>query len=1463
MEFNARVWAKAADDLWHQGTVFKREEVGENTAITVRFEPEAEGGRAEEVVYTITREQADEGEGTQDLKLQNVKGQAGVEEGADVDDLIVLTHLHEPAILFTLHERYKADIIYTYTGPILLAINPFWRVPLYTVDILEEYRKDGKAKAYDADFQSLLPPHVYAVADNAYRLMTNPTSNNQKRNQSILVSGESGAGKTETTKIIMKYLAILGGHDEAQEALLRGDDSTVSIEHQVLQSNPILEAFGNARTVRNDNSSRFGKFIEIDFDKDGKLIGAAIRTFLLEKIRLVHQSEQERNFHIFYLMLAGCAEEERERWHLNPDPRVYNYINQSQCYHRRDGVKDSDLWGELTHAMKVMDFTPEESEDVFNCVAGVINCGNITFDDESDPEKSSEPVAKATEEGMTMAQATAKNLGVEADKLIAAMTSRTIKAGHEVYTVYLDAKQGTHLRDALCKATYSGVFDWLVNKINQTIDRQRGGTGAGASPTRAGGFSWGSPTRSPSPQPDNGNMFIGLLDIFGFESFESNFFEQFLINFANEKLQQQFNHFVFEVEQQEYEREKIKWDFIEFPDNKDSIDLIEAKPAGILALLDEQCLVPQASDQKLAGNLYKHLASHSRFKAGGNLKVDFKFMINHYAGDITYSTEGFLEKNRDLLHQEGIDLLKSSTKPFLKTLADSARAEAAASQTGARGRAGRQSGLVSSSVGAQFKNQLNNLLGAIDETHPHYIRCLKPNDKNVRSNFNVPRITNQLANGGVLAAVHVARAGFPVRMTHAECLSRYAILGMDAVAGARASAKRNNLSARESAAEEARALVMSVLLLLQGVVTEESVQKSIAVSTTAADRAGRRGSFRDMCAKSGVQLGDTKVFFRQVAFNRAEKARTVRLTGSCVKLQTCFRRHRCSVAYTVCRLGTLRLQARVRGAAARRRVLKKRLLRATLILQTLVRRGCKRRQYLREKDAAIKTQAQARSYIARRSYLWDKARAVTVQCAFRKRKAVKLIAQLRKEAADVAALQAKIKAYEEQMKAKEEEMRRQQQAAVEKALAEAEAIRLKAEQEAEERRKKQEEEDRQRALQRQAEEEERARVRAEEEAERARVRAEEEAERARLRAEEEERARVRKEEEEAARIKAEAEAVAKALAEAEAARIKAEEEAEAARIKAEEEAEAARIKAEEEVEAARIKAEEEAEAARIKAEEEAAEAARIKAEDEAAALAMAEAAAKAAADGERARTLNHHGHKSLPPNTPNGVNSISTGPNSSPGPNRLPISPYGDEDPRYFSPSSCGNDSGFLSPQPSIYSQHSRAFSFNGIEELDLDRLSVCIDKAYITQARGTTPHVGYRVRIKTTSRTWTVERRYSDFVWLNDALLEALPQKDVPAMPARRLFKDKLDAEFIEERRMQLQDYLVELLSEKGHWLVQQSDKIEVGIGFSKQAMKEMVARQSLIAFMDKKQQSLAKDEDTISSAVASGISSLFGAWK
>ncbi|CAM9373494.1 unnamed protein product [Pylaiella littoralis] len=1371
MEFNALVWAKAQDGQWHRGTVISREETGDLRHIKVVLDDK------EEKVYTLTAAQADEGEGTEHLKLRNVKGQGGasIEEGPGVDDLIVLTHLHEPAILYTLHQRYIEDVIYTYTGPILLAINPFWRVPLYTNEILEQYRRDGKTKAFDPDYLSPLPPHVYAIADNAYRLMNNPTSENQKRNQSILVSGESGAGKTETTKIVMKYLAILGGHDS--EALLAGDDSVKSIEQQVLQSNPILEAFGNARTVRNDNSSRFGKFIQIDFDKDGFLFGAAIRTFLLEKIRLVHTSEGERNFHIFYLMLAGTSDEQKADLFLDPDPRVYHYINQSSCYERRDGVMDSDLWAELNKAMKVMDVSDEDMSQVFKAVSGVLNCGNVKFRDVLDNHKTTEVVGVLDEEAHASeyARRAAELLGVDPETLVNAMSFRRIQAGDEWITVYRDASKCNHFREALCKSIYSGLFDWLVSKINHTIDKQTS-VAREASPNRDSspsnrGFSWAQSPKSGSlgggklfnsgagggggggavsDAGDDTNMFIGLLDIFGFESFEHNYFEQFLINYANEKLQQQFNQFVFEVEQEEYRSEGIQWDFIEFPDNKDCITLIETKPAGILALLDEQCLVPKGTDKSFASNMYNRLTQHSRFSVPHADKVDYKFMIHHYAGNIVYHTEGFLEKNRDMLHQEGIDLLKSSTSEFVRSFGDGTRAEGGGGAATSSARRGARQG-TKQSVGAQFKNQLNSLLKAIGKTHPHYVRCLKPNDANVRSDFNLGRITAQLANGGVLAAVHVARAGFPVRMQHGEFVNRYGLLAVNILQDAWAEAKKEH---PEAIREQERTVAREVLMEVVPVLTKNAVSKQELARSKSKEgaRPGRlfqglsnQSKFRDLCGQGGVQIGNTKVFFRQMAFNRAEKARTSRLSDACVTIQTAFRRHMCEHDYQVIRKGTVALQAQTRGHQARLKVLALRYLKACLIAQKIARGFVKRSQYARTKAAASKVQAWGRMATARRSYQMDRSRAITVQCLARKRSARAEMRTRKKEKENVDALQAKIKAYEQAAKAREIELRREQEAAIARIKAEAEAT---------------------------ARAEMRERARLEEE--------------------------VRRREEHEAKVKAQEEKMLRDEAEMKA-RIE-----EEYRAKAEAEARAT-IEAEE---AAR-----KTEEAAAKAEADAAAKAAAAEAAEAAATTAATATAAAAANG----TTNGRGLRLTSP----GGSSDGTEVNS------------------LSARSSEAWGGGISDNGP----------PFSGGRMLDVaeaEEMNAAIKQLYLKTPRGSTPFVLFKARLRTSRREWYIERRYSDFVWLHEALQEAR-QEDLPELPARRLFGDALDKDFLKSRQVALDFYLTDLLAKYQKWLVESPAKMEIQLDNTGNTMKEMVARQTLVAFLNPNQQSLHREDDSV----------------
>ncbi|CAM9900429.1 unnamed protein product [Scytosiphon promiscuus] len=887
MEEGVKVWAKGGPRLWRKGIVSKREADAAGSSggarITVVLE---EGGTAEFAVA------ADEEEECRDVKLRNVTGQASVLEGAGVEDLTSLTYLHEPTILYSLSQRYESDLIYTGVGPILLAVNPFKRVKLYGDDILAAYRKDGERRHYDPNYDETLAPHVYAIADKAYRNMTAPSNEYEHRSQSILVSGESGAGKTETCKIIMKYLAILGSKT--------GSTELGTIEQQVLESNPILEAFGNARTVRNDNSSRFGKYIQIIFDSYGKLTGAQIKTFLLEKVRVVKHSAMERNYHIFYMLAAGASAEQRESWSLG-DLRSHQFTSQSGCYDRRDGVLDADLYKELMEAFRVMGFEEDEKANIFRMVAAVLALGDVEFVER--PEAGDEEaLTDLSEPSRPRLEAAARLLDVSPDRILNALTSRKINAGiSNQVTIFLTMEQSRHARDALAKAVYAAMFEWVVGRTNECIEAKQ------------------------AEVMTEDRIFIGLLDIFGFEIFTNNYFEQFLINYANEVLQQQFNNFVFRQEQEEYVREKIQWKFIEFPDNKDCIELIDRKPNGIIPTLDEQCLLGRSTDDRFAREMYKKCEGHERFELAPKMRVDHQFCVRHYAGKVVYSTEGIIDKNRDTLQQEGIDMLLSSGSDFTVLMGEieaksttvkgkPRRSEGGGNAPGAGGgpggnggvgggrRIGRRTTIGAKSLGAQFRENLNNLVATVDKTHPHYVRTIKPNDDLKPGNFAYERIAEQLRNAGVLEVVRVARAGFPVRLGIQEFIDRYGVLAPLVVETAyRNCAQDGGEIDQESERAVCKALVVSIVA---------KVTKEKANATT-------EEQFMALCRDVGMQMGLTKVFFQQKAFNSIERLRTAMIADSITKLQTALRCWLARKKFLKDRKAAVSVQAWIRGEQVR------------------------------------------------------------------------------------------------------------------------------------------------------------------------------------------------------------------------------------------------------------------------------------------------------------------------------------------------------------------------------------------------------------------------------------------------------------------------------------------------------------------------------------------------------------------
>lgn len=627
-----------------------------------------------------------------------------------VDDMTKLSYLHEPGVLQNLATRYELNEIYTYTGNILIAVNPFQKIPhLYDSNMMEQYKGAGFGE---------LSPHVFAIADVSYRQMINEGKSN-----SILVSGESGAGKTETTKMLMRYLAYLGGRSGVEGR---------TVEQQVLESNPVLEAFGNAKTVRNNNSSRFGKFVEIQFDKSGRISGAAIRTYLLERSRVCQISTPERNYHCFYLLCAAPPEE-KERYKLG-SPKTFHYLNQSNCY-ELDGVNDGEEYLATRRAMDIVGISEEEQEAIFRVVAAILHLGNVDFAKGQEIDSS---VIK-DEKSRFHLDVTAELLKCDAKSLEDALIKRVMVTPEEVITRTLDPEAATGSRDALAKTIYSRLFDWIVEKINISIG-----------------------------QDPNSKSIIGVLDIYGFESFKQNSFEQFCINFTNEKLQQHFNQHVFKMEQEEYEKEQINWSYIEFVDNQDVLDLIEKKPGGIIALLDEACMFPKSTHETFAQKLYQTFAKNKRFIKPKLSRTNFT--ISHYAGEVTYMADLFLDKNKDYVVAEHQDLLTASKCSFVAGLFPPLPEESSKSSK-------------FSSIGSRFKLQLQSLMETLSSTEPHYIRCVKPNNELKPAIFENLNVIQQLRCGGVLEAIRISCAGYPTRRSFDEFLLRFGVLAPEVLDG--------------------------------------------------------------------------------------------------------------------------------------------------------------------------------------------------------------------------------------------------------------------------------------------------------------------------------------------------------------------------------------------------------------------------------------------------------------------------------------------------------------------------------------------------------------------------------------------------------------------------------------------------------------------------------------------------------
>jgi myosin heavy subunit/signal recognition particle receptor subunit beta len=818
-------------------------------------------------------------------------------EGLTVlDDLTQLTHLHEPAVLSSLQNRFDVDKIYTFTGPILIALNPFKTIRgLYTEDVLKTFittKPTGK-------------PHVFSTANASFRGICD-----RQKCQTVLISGESGAGKTETTKFVMKFLAVAGA----------ADGEVTEVEKQVLESNPLLEAFGNARTLRNDNSSRFGKFIELQFQSDSqgvnpsgvsgkhcRLCGASIQTYLLEKVRVAEQQEGERNYHLFYeackAAVAGGTTYKFPQV-LKPDQvkceqeydlkgfgdlNTFAYLTRSTCSDLK-GVDDVLMFEVRIAAMQTIGIEVADVNSILNVIAAVLHFGNTKFDA---PPNNSEGsmVMSGCEASIEMC---ANLCGVARKDLENALCNQSRKVGTEFIRSPVNIRQASDNRDALAKSLYGMVFQFVVKKTNVSIGYLK-----------------------------DVKLFAGVLDIFGFECFKMNSFEQLCINFTNERLQQFFNQFVFKLEEQLYAREGIQWDPLDFPDNQDAVDILATKTTGIFAILDEECVVPQGSDQGFCNKLIKQHKGHRRFD-----EIKTKptwFTVKHFAGPVQYCTDQFLDKNKDMMSKDIIDCMAGSSNPFVVNLfkTDVKYAEILNPDPDATSKKKKKY-----SVSSEFKDQLSSLMDIVDTTEPHFIRCIKPNPQNLPDQYDRKGVTEQLRYGGVLQVVQVSRAGYPVRVNHQECWDDYKVIATpQTVAGLKH-------------LDDAKARAQKLL---------EHLNKELNIPK----------------ANHGYEswaVGKTMVFFKQSAYERLKFARLELMQKASTTIQANWRRKSQQAIYKALKICSRHLQALVKSKQARLDM-----------------------EERRRTVSAMKVQAMSRMYAARKRFLKAVWRVKKVQAIFRGR----------------------------------------------------------------------------------------------------------------------------------------------------------------------------------------------------------------------------------------------------------------------------------------------------------------------------------------------------------------------------------------------------------------------------------------------------------------------------------------------
>uniref|UniRef100_A0A8C3CT15 Myosin VIIA n=1 Tax=Cairina moschata TaxID=8855 RepID=A0A8C3CT15_CAIMO len=790
-----------------------------------------------------------------------------------VEDMIRLGDLNEAGILRNLLIRYREHLIYTYTGSILVAVNPYQLLPIYSPEQIRLYtnKKIGE-----------MPPHIFAIADNCY---FNMQRNN--KDQCCIISGESGAGKTESTKLILQFLAAISGQHSW-------------IEQQVLEANPILEAFGNAKTIRNDNSSRFGKYIDIHFNKRGAIEGAKIEQYLLEKSRVCRQAQDERNYHVFYCMLRGMTVEQKKKLGLGK-ATDYNYLAMGNCT-TCDGRDDSKEYANIRSAMKVLMFTDTENWEISKLLAAILHMGNLQYEARTyDNLDACEVVQSAS------LITAASLLEVDPQDVMNCLTSRTIITRGETVSTPLSMEQALDVRDAFVKGIYGRLFVWIVEKINAAI------------------------YRPPSQELKSVRRSIGLLDIFGFENFTVNSFEQLCINFANENLQQFFVRHVFKLEQEEYNLENINWQHIEFTDNQDALDMIAIKPMNIISLIDEESKFPKGTDGTMLHKLNSQHKLNTNYIPPKN-NYETQFGINHFAGIVYYETKGFLEKNRDTLHGDIIQLVHSSKNKFIKQIfqADVAM--------------GAETRKRSPTLSSQFKRSLELLMRTLSVCQPFFVRCIKPNEYKKPMLFDRELCVRQLRYSGMMETIRIRRAGYPIRYTFVEFVDRYRVL----MPGVKPAYKQGDL----------RGTCQRIAEAVLGKDDDWQIGKTKIFLK----------DHHDMLLEieRDKAITDKVILIQKVVRGFKDRSNFLKVRNSVLMIQRYWRGHNCRKNYGAMRIGFLRLQALYRSRKlhkqyhmARRRIIE---------FQARCRGYLVRRAFRHRLWAVLTVQAYARGMIARRLY---------------------------------------------------------------------------------------------------------------------------------------------------------------------------------------------------------------------------------------------------------------------------------------------------------------------------------------------------------------------------------------------------------------------------------------------------------------------------------------------------------------